>query len=112
MVSREPDPRAELRRRARLRLLRMHYESGVGHVGGNLSCLDLMLALHHDVLGPSDQFVLSKGHSAGAYYVTLWTAGRLGEEDLRRFHKDGTRLSGHPPSSGIDDVLFATGSLG
>ena len=40
----------ELSHRARLRLLRMHYESGVGHIGGNLSCLDLMLVLHHDVL--------------------------------------------------------------
>ena len=56
---------ADLRRRAILRLLRMHYESGVGHIGGNLSCLDLMLVLHHDVLGPTDQFVLSKGHAAG-----------------------------------------------
>lgn len=112
MVNREPNPWAELRRGAGLRLLRMHYESGVGHIGGNLSCLDLLLTLHHDVLGPMDQFVLSKGHAAGAYYVTLWTTGRLQDEDLRLFHKDDTRLSGHPPSSGIDDILFATGSLG
>lgn len=90
----------------------MHYESGVGHIGGNLSCLDLLLVLHHDILGPDDQFVLSKGHSAGAYYITLWTLDRLADEDLRQFHKDGTRLSGHPPTSGIDDILFATGSLG
>ena len=93
---------SDRRRRARLRLLRMHYESGVGHIGGNLSCLDLMLVLHHDVLGPADQFVLSKGHAAGAYYVTLWSLGRLSDDDLRQFHKDGTRLSGHPPTSGID----------
>ena len=30
----------ELSRRARLRLLRMHYDAGVGHIGGNLSALD------------------------------------------------------------------------
>jgi transketolase len=90
----------------------MHYESGVGHIGGNLSCFDLMLVLYHGLLKPSDQFVLSKGHSAGAYYVTLWTLGKLGDDDLRQFHKDGTRLSGHPPPAGIDDSLFATGSLG
>ena len=30
---------------AKLRLLRMHYESGVGHIGGNLSALDAMLYL-------------------------------------------------------------------
>jgi len=97
---------------AKLRLLRMHYESGVGHIGGNLSCLDLLLTLHHRVLGPVDQFILSKGHAAGAYYVTLWTLGKLTEQDLSLFHRDGTRLSGHPPASGIDDILFATGSLG
>ena len=102
----------DLRLAARLRLLRMHYESGVGHIGGNLSCLDLLLILHHRVLLPADQFVLSKGHSAGAYYVTLWTLGKLTEQDLSTFHKDGTRLSGHPPTSGIEDILFATGSLG
>ena len=56
--------------------------------------------------------MLSKGHSAGAYYITLWTLGKLVEEDLRQFHKDGTRLSGHPPASGIAEIEFATGSLG
>jgi transketolase len=90
----------------------MHYESGVGHIGGNLSCLDMMLVLHHDVLESDDRFVLSKGHAAGAYYITLWTLGKLTEEDLRQFHKDGTRLSGHPPAQGIGEILFATGSLG
>jgi transketolase len=90
----------------------MHYESGVGHIGGNLSCLDLLLTLHHRVLGPADLFILSKGHAAGAYYVTLWTLGKLNDGDLGSFHKDGTRLSGHPPVSGIDEILFATGSLG
>jgi transketolase len=90
----------------------MHYESGVGHLGGNLSCLDVMLVLHHEILGSTDQFVLSKGHSAGAYYVTLWSQGKLSDDDLTQFHKDGTRLSGHPPTSGIEEILFATGSLG
>src|SRR5262249_30425753 len=103
---------ADLQRDARLRLLQMHFESGVGHIGGNLSCLDLMLTLHHDVMRPEDQFVLSKRHSAGAYYVVLWTLGKLQEEDLLQFHKDDTLLSGHLPASGIDEILFATGSLG
>jgi transketolase len=103
---------SELRRRARLRLLRMHFEAGVGHIGGNLSCLDLLLVLYHQVLDPSDQFILSKGHAAGALYVTLWTLGKLSDDDLATFHQDSTLLSGHPPVSGIDGILFATGSLG
>ncbi len=102
----------QLRRRARQRLLRMHYESRVGHIGGNLSCLDLLLILHHQVLGEDDCFILSKGHAAGALYITLWTLGLLAEDELTCFHKDNTRLSGHPPFGGIPDIPFATGSLG
>jgi transketolase len=102
----------ELLLKARLRLLQMHYESGVGHIGGNLSCFDILMALYHNVLGPFDKFVLSKGHSAGALFVTLWSLGLLSDEDLKTFHKDGTRLSGHPPVHGIPEIPFATGSLG
>ncbi|HEX4229214.1 MAG TPA: transketolase [Bryobacteraceae bacterium] len=99
-------------KRAKARLLRMHYEAGVGHIGGNLSCLDVMLTLHHRVLGEEDMFVLSKGHAVGALYVVLWSQGVLSDEDLRTFHVDGTRLSGHPPVKGIPEIAFATGSLG
>jgi transketolase len=102
----------ELIRAATLRLLRMHYESGVGHIGGNLSCLDVLLTLHHRVLRDCDQFILSKGHAAGALYVTLWSRGLLSDEDLKQFHKDDTKLAGHPPVAGLPGIAFATGSLG
>jgi transketolase len=102
----------DLARRATLRLLQMHHEAGVGHIGGNLSSLDLMLALHHQVMGAGDEFVLSKGHAAGALYVTLWSRGLISDDDLRRFHKDGTKLAGHPPARGVPGIAFATGSLG
>lgn len=98
--------------RAKVRLLQMHYQAGVGHIGGNLSAIEILLALYHNVLQPNDAFVLSKGHAAGALYITLWTCGRLTDEDLNTFHKDDTLLSAHPPAAGLGDVLFATGSLG
>ena len=97
---------------ARKRLVSMHFESGVGHLGGNLSCLDAVLLVFHEVLRGQDRFILSKGHSAGALYIALWSVGRLRDEDLKLFHKDGTLLAGHPPASGIPDIAFATGSLG
>lgn len=99
-------------REAKIRLLRMHFESGVGHIGGNLSALDLLLMLYHRVLAPDDMFVLSKGHAAGALYITLWSKGLLTDQDLALFHRDGTRLSGHPPPNLIPEIKFATGSLG
>ena len=71
----------------RMRLIQMHYESGVGHIGGNLSCLDMMMTLFHEIMQPDDEFVLSKGHAAGALYATLWSVGKLSEGDLKRFHK-------------------------
>lgn len=90
----------------------MHHESQVGHIGGNLSALDILLVLHHDVMTQRDRFVLSKGHAAGALYVTAWSLGKLSDEDLTTFHRDNTLLSGHPPPQGLDFVEFATGSLG
>jgi transketolase len=77
-----------------------------------LSCIDILMTLYHDILEPKDRFVLSKGHSAGALYTTLWTKGLLTDEDLRQFHKDETLLPGHPPANGIPSIEFATGSLG
>jgi transketolase len=90
----------------------MHYEAGVGHIGGNLSAIDALLVVLHEYAGPDDMFILSKGHSAGALYTALWTLGHLTDDDLTTFHQDGTLLAGHPPASGIPAIAFATGSLG
>ena len=97
---------------ARRRLMRMHYEAKVGHIGGNLSALDAMLHVHTLEMGEDDVFVLSKGHAAGALYITLWSIGLLGEDDLATFHRDGTMLAGHPTAHWHKRVAFATGSLG
>ena len=35
---------------ARRRLIDMHYRAKVGHLGGNLSCLDAMMLVHHEYL--------------------------------------------------------------
>jgi len=102
----------EIVRKAKLRLLRLHYEKKVGHIGGNLSALDSMLFLYHNVLGEHDTFVLSKGHSAGALYITLWSAGKLSDADLDGFHRDGSKLAGHPVGGWSPDIPFSTGSLG
>lgn len=108
----DSEDRLRRRRNAARRLLQMHFDSHVGHIGGNLSALDILLTTYHEVLTSSDQFILSKGHAAGALYVTLWSVGRLSDEDLKQFHRDNTLLGGHPPAHGIDDIPFATGSLG
>ena len=97
---------------ARRRLLQMHYDAKVGHIGGNLSALDAMLYLHGHAMSEDDTFVLSKGHAAGALYVTLWAMGLIDEAELSSFHKDHTRLAGHPAAHWHRRITFATGSLG
>ena len=103
---------AGLASRARARLLQMHHESKVGHIGGNLSALHAILYLHTYTLTDDDIFVLSKGHAAGALYISLWANGLISEEELASFHKDGTRLAGHPVAHWHKRIPFATGSLG
>ena len=102
----------EIIRKTKARLLQMHYEAGVGHIGGNLSALDMILYLHHREMKPEDVFILSKGHAAGALYAALWSLGRLADEDLKQFHREGTMLAGHPAPGWRADIPFATGSLG
>lgn len=93
----------------RSRLLRLHYETQTGHLGSNLSCLDILLYLHNHIMKPEDIFIMSKGHSAAALYVTLWSMGRISEETLSTFGRDGTKLCGHATA---EYNHFSTGSLG
>jgi transketolase len=102
----------ELQKHTRLRLLKMHFEAKVGHIGGNLSALDAMTYLHNFVLQENDRFILSKGHAAGALYVALWSVGKISEAQLSSFHQEKTQLAGHPPVNAIAEIPFATGSLG
>lgn len=97
---------------AKARLLLLHYQSHTGHIGGNLSCLDTLMTLYHSVLAAPDHFILSKGHAAGALYVTLWSKGLISDEILATFCAEGTSLPGHPSGTGVPGLLFATGSLG
>ncbi len=96
----------------RQKLLWMHFVTNTGHIGGNLSSIDIILLLWHEYIGLYDQFFLSKGHSAGALYVALWSKGILSDDSLKSFHGDDTLLPGHPPSNVYKEIPFATGSLG
>lgn len=99
-------------RTTKLRLLQLHRDANCGHLGGNFSCIDALLTLHHRVMGADDRFVLSKGHAAGALYVTLWSLGRISEAELLTFTRDDSLLPGHPSGTGVPGLMFSTGSLG
>ena len=110
-MKRRPNSLESAIARSRSRLLKMHYTSQIGHLGGSLSCLEAVMTLHHQAMLSEDVFVLSKGHAAGALYVTLWSTGRLGEEALETFCQEGTELPAHP-SKCMAGIHFSTGSLG
>ncbi len=99
-------------REAKQRLIEMHFAAKMGHIGGNLSCLDTLMVLYHEVMQADDTFILSKGHSAGALYVALWSKELLTEKDLDTFHQDNTKLAGHPMAGWHPQIPLGTGSLG
>lgn len=97
---------------AKRKLLELLFHKRLGHLGGNLSCLDALVVLFHHVLTPSDRFILSKGHAAAALYVTLWSRGLVSDQQLETFCEDDTLLAAHPSGAGVPGVMFPTGSLG
>jgi transketolase len=118
------DQALELRRRAtriRLRDLRMVYEAGLGHPGGEFSAIDILTVLYfavlrHDPTHPDDperdRFVLSKGHGAAALYTTLAEAGYFDPAELSTFMAPLSRLNGHPDRNKVPGVETNTGPLG
>ncbi|WNI32326.1 transketolase [Streptomyces sp. ITFR-6] len=102
---------AELAHRLRRDIVRMAAGPQGAHLGGSLSCADILAVLYGEVLDERDAFILSKGHAAPALYAALAATGRLGPEELTRYATPGSRLFGHPPR-GLPGVEFPTGSLG
>ena len=114
----------ELRRlatEARLRDLRMVYEAGLGHIGGEFSALDILTVLYHAVLRTDpqrpdwperDRFILSKGHAAAALYTTLAGAGFIDVAELDTWLAPLSRLNGHPDRKKVPGVETNTGPLG
>ncbi len=105
----------------RKRLVEVVYKAKAGHIGGDLSCLNVMTALYFHVmkgLDPKqpkaperDRFVLSKGHCVEALYVTLEAKGFLQPEILDTLGQFGSILSGHPTIE-VPGIEVNSGALG
>ena len=105
----------------RKRLVEVVYRAKAGHIGGDLSCLNVMTALYFNVmqgLDPDnpkapgrDRFVLSKGHCVEALYVTLEAKGFLKPEVLDTLGQFGSILSGHPTIE-VPGIEVNSGALG
>ena len=105
----------------RKRLVEVVYAAKAGHIGGDLSCLNVMTALYFHVMrglnplepkaADRDRFVLSKGHCVEALYVTLEAKGFLKPEVLDTLGKFGSILSGHPTIE-VPGIEVNSGALG
>ena len=105
----------------RKRNLRLIFEAGSGHTGGDLSAADILTVLyfggilqvdpHKPGAADRDRFFMSKGHSSGLLYTTLALAGFFPEPELTTYMQPLSRLSGHP-SVRVPGVEANTGALG
>jgi transketolase len=111
----------EAARQVRRRDIRMVRASGLGHVGGEFSVIDILVTLYLDSLrmGPEmlgdperDRFILSKGHAAAALYTTLAAAGFIDPADLATFMQPESPLNGHPSRTKLPPIEASTGPLG
>jgi transketolase len=59
-----------------------------------------------------DTFVLSKGHAVAALYALLAEVQAIDPRALGSFYGEGTLFPALPPLGAIDEIPFATGSLG
>lgn len=105
----------------RRRDLQSVYEAGAGHIGGEMSVIDILTALYFQILSVDpekpqdpnrDRLVLSKGHTANALYVVLAKKGFIPQEEISSFLKPLSRLNGHPNRTKLPGVETNTGPLG
>lgn len=117
----QPNDLERIAREVRIRDLQAVFEAGAGHIGGEMSAIDILTALYFRVLRiwpdqprhpDRDRFVLSKGHTACALYVVLAKRGFLPEEEISTFLKPHSRLNGHPNCTKVPGVETNTGPLG
>ena len=94
---------------------------GGGHIGGDMSVMETMVALYYCQMNISpenmddpdrDRFVMSKGHCMETYYAVLCDRGFLDLEDVKaRFSKFGSPYIGHPNNK-LPGIEMNSGSLG
>lgn len=83
------------------------------HYGGSLSCVEIMVALYHNILNlDKDKFILSKGHACLTQYIVLAQMGLISFKELNNFKEIDSNLQGHPDMNMTKGVDMSTGSLG
>ena len=88
------------------------------HLGGALSCVDIlavlseMWAFNNQINNSSARLTLSKGHSCLALYSFLLHVGLISKDSFEDFQSNGSNLMGHPIRDVNRGIYFSSGSLG
>ena len=102
-------------------LVELSHRRSTAHLGGCLSCVDILVALYWRALNVSperaadpdrDRLILSKGHAAMSIYASLAMRGFIEEDELWTMDVPGSRLPEQPSPGSIPGLEAATGSLG
>ena len=102
-------------------VVRMVVSGKAGHIGGDMSVMDILVSLYfHEMnVGPEnfsdpgrDKFVLSKGHSVEALYAVLAEKGFFPiDQVIEEFSHFGSKFIGHPNNK-LPGIEMNSGSLG
>ena len=104
----------------RQRMLRAIVHAGAGHTGGDLSSIDILIALYNNVLrvSPSgtadparDRYIQSKGHCVEALYTVLSDRGFFADAELDTICRYQSHFVGHPTRK-VPGIEHNTGGLG
>src|SRR5262245_7037265 len=116
-VDRLQDKALEMRKR----LLRLANSTSL-HIGGDLSMTELMTVIFEYLMkvdperpkwDERDRFLLSKGHGAGALYISMANRGFFDVEEIyATYGALGSRFGMHPCRNHLPGVETSTGSLG
>ena len=110
-----------LSKEARRLLIQMLGTLGVGHVGGSLSIVDMLVYLYYEEMrvrpeeprwSDRDRFVLSKGHAGPALYTLLAMKGYFDKAELSTLNQPGTHLPSHCDMKLTTGIDMTAGSLG
>lgn len=111
----------ELAYEIRKNAIKMVNHARASHIGGILSCADIIAVLYSGVahVNPQnpkaperDRIILSKGHNGAAIYVALAKLGFFDEELLKTYGDNGGIFSCHISHKEVPGVEISTGSLG
>ena len=101
-------------------IIEIIYNSGAGHTGGSLSCIDILNVLYNGILEITpnnistierNNYIHSKGHSVEALYTVLCDVGFFKKEDLKTLNVFDSHFIGHPTRK-VLGVEHNTGALG